>query len=310
MSQKDLNIAVLLPCPRNAASLTKSVFDFRRIVPGARVFVYHYGDVPHLAEQAARAGATVVPALGRKPISVVHQMISDIDADLYFLATDPQNASINLAPDMITKLIEERLDMAVQAPPSSSKREQEHGSLVNSPFHLMTRRFAQSFRAEYSKRPVSEALLIHALSLDVGIGGISSDSMKPVSKFSLLKTKIKTVRVLQPIKFYGAFVLAFMASALGLAILAATQYALNSLTVPTLIWLGLSLTMAASLLALTIAIILQANTLSRIEQKRIYYHSMEPSRGEKLLVAPTLVIERRGRKAIAMGTQYRNVRAH
>ena len=209
--------------------------------------------------------------------------------------------------------MDERLDMALQMPPKGSTSRSnysDYNAVPSSPLRVITRRLAQSFRAEHSKRPTGEALLIHALSLDVGIGGIASTAMKSASALSKLKTKIKIAKALQPIRFYGAFVIMFITATFVLAALAGAQYTLQGLAVPALLWLGLSMSMAASLLALTVAIILQANALSRIEQKRIYYHSLIASRGEKLLAAPTLVIERRGRKAAAMGTQYRNVRTH
>ena len=37
---EDLNIAVLLPCYNEGTSIADVVFDFRRILPGHRIFVY------------------------------------------------------------------------------------------------------------------------------------------------------------------------------------------------------------------------------------------------------------------------------
>jgi len=79
----DLNIAILLPCYNEAKSIAKVVLDFRRALPGTRIFVYDNNSQDETAEQAARAGAIVVPCFRQGKGNVVRQMFADIDADIY-----------------------------------------------------------------------------------------------------------------------------------------------------------------------------------------------------------------------------------
>ena len=58
----DLNIAVLLPCYNEETAIAQVVLDFRRALPSSRIYVYDNNSSDNTAQQAARAGATVVPS--------------------------------------------------------------------------------------------------------------------------------------------------------------------------------------------------------------------------------------------------------
>ena len=58
---KNLDIAVLLPCYNEGAAIASVIMDFRRALPGKRIFVYDNNSSDDTSEQAARAGATVIP---------------------------------------------------------------------------------------------------------------------------------------------------------------------------------------------------------------------------------------------------------
>jgi glycosyltransferase involved in cell wall biosynthesis len=53
-------IAVAIPCYQEALTIGKVVADFRRELPGARIYVYDNNCTDGTAEIAAKAGATVI----------------------------------------------------------------------------------------------------------------------------------------------------------------------------------------------------------------------------------------------------------
>ena len=71
---KSYDIAVLLPCLNEAAAIAQVVFDFRRALPGTRIYVYDNNSIDETAAQAARAGAIVIPSRRKGKGNVVRQM--------------------------------------------------------------------------------------------------------------------------------------------------------------------------------------------------------------------------------------------
>ena len=72
-----LEIAVLLPCYNEGKTIAGVVIDFRKALPGARIYVYDNNSSDDTAEQAARAGAVVVPSRRQGKGNVVRQMFGD-----------------------------------------------------------------------------------------------------------------------------------------------------------------------------------------------------------------------------------------
>ena len=55
----DLDIAVLIPCYNEAATIDKVISDFRAVLPGANIFVYDNNSSDNTVEIARQAGAIV-----------------------------------------------------------------------------------------------------------------------------------------------------------------------------------------------------------------------------------------------------------
>jgi glycosyltransferase involved in cell wall biosynthesis len=104
-------VAVMIPCLNEEAAIPKVVADFRQHLPEAVIFVYDNGSTDRTAEVAEAAGAIV----RREPLkgkgNVVRRMFADIEADIYVLVDGDDTYHAPSAPKLISKLIDESLDM-------------------------------------------------------------------------------------------------------------------------------------------------------------------------------------------------------
>lgn len=337
MSHSDLNIAVLLPCYNEGLSIAKVVIDFRRFLPGARIFVYDNNSTDNTSEQAARAGATVVPSRRQGKGNVVRQMFADIDADIYLMADGDGTYDASAAPDLINKLVEDRLDMVVgtrrDVKIDAGRKGHAFGNrLFNfayqsvfgkdftdifSGYRAFTRRFAKSFPAESPGFEIETEMSVHASVLRLPIAEVECDYGRredgSESKLSSLKDGLKILVMMgtlmketRPFAFYS-YISAVIA---GASVFFMTPVLLEYFTtglvnkMPT--WILAMTLLIGAMMVFTAGIILDSVARGRAEQKRIFYLSISASRGEKYLSGPMIPIERRGKTAHALGTAHRN----
>jgi len=78
-------VAILIPCYNESATIGKVVADFRAAAPDAKVYVYDNNSSDDTAAIAAQAGAIVVPEYRQGKGFVVRSMFRDIDADCYIM---------------------------------------------------------------------------------------------------------------------------------------------------------------------------------------------------------------------------------
>ncbi|HSR56521.1 MAG TPA: glycosyltransferase family 2 protein, partial [Alphaproteobacteria bacterium] len=107
----DLSIAVVIPCLNEEVSIGAVVEDFRRVLPGADVYVYDNNSTDGTGDAARAAGAIVrlEPEPGKG--NVVRRIFSDIDADIYVLVDGDATYPADAAPEMIRLLLDDHLDM-------------------------------------------------------------------------------------------------------------------------------------------------------------------------------------------------------
>src|SRR6185312_11127973 len=98
-------LAILVPCFNEEATIGKVVADFRAALPEAAIYVYDNNSADRTVDVARAAGALVRREMHQGKGNVVRRMLVDGDAT-YDAAS---------AHSMITRLIEERLDMVVGA---------------------------------------------------------------------------------------------------------------------------------------------------------------------------------------------------
>ncbi len=300
--QPDLQIAVIVPCRNEAASISSVVRDFRAALPGATVFVYDNNSDDDTAKIAGDAGAVVRTELLPGKGNVVRRMFADIDADVYVLVDGDDTYDAASAGKMVEKLESEILDMvtAVRVSVADDSYRPGHrfgnffltgivalifgsrSSDLLSGYRAFSRRFAKSFPALTSGFEIETELTVHALELRMPIAEIETPySARPTGSESNLRTVqdglriLKTILVLtkteRPLHFFGLFFIVLATAAVILFWPILLTY-LDTGLVPRLPTAVMSTgLMLLAFLSLACGIILDTVTRGRQELKRLHY---------------------------------------
>lgn len=113
MSTSYESVAVLVPCYNEALTVAKVVDDFRRVLPGAVVYVYDNNSSDDTASIAAEHGAVVRCESRQGKGNVVRQMIRDIDADYYIMVDGDDTYPAEAAPELLAPLLNDEADHVV-----------------------------------------------------------------------------------------------------------------------------------------------------------------------------------------------------
>src|SRR6185295_11977287 len=108
-----LKVAVLLPCPNQAATIGAVVRGFAGALPAAHLYVFDNNSTDDTARAAAREGATVHREARPGKGNVVRRMFADVDADVYVLADPARGYDPADASSLVNALITEHADMVV-----------------------------------------------------------------------------------------------------------------------------------------------------------------------------------------------------
>ncbi len=322
---EDLNVAVLLPCYNEGAAIAQVVLDFRRALPGTRIFVYDNNSSDNTSEQAARAGATVVPCRRQGKGNVVRQMFADIDADIYIMADGDGTYDTKAAPDLIETLITERVDMVVgtrrDVTIDAGRKGHAFGNKIFntvyqaifgkdftdifSGYRVFTRRFAKSFPAMSPGFEIETEMSVHASVLRLPIIELECEYGRrqegSVSKLNSFRDGFKILRMMgslmketRPFLFFSYIAVGLVGVSMLTAAPVLVEYFTTGLVERMPTWV-LSMTMLlASMMVFMAGVILDSVARGRNEQKRIHYLSFSPSRGENYMNAAQRLHERRG----------------
>ena len=295
------SIAVLLPCYNEEPTIAAVVSAFRNALPAASIYVYDNNSRDATAAAATSAGAIV----RREPLqgkgNVVRRMFADVEADVYIMADGDGTYDAAAAPELVARLLAERLDMVVGA------REGEAGAFKNghawgnrlfnrivarlfgrgfqdifSGYRVFSRRFVKSFPALASGYEIETELTVHALQLRLPVAEIGTRyAARPEGSFSKLRTYRDGLRILWAIlllfKQARPFVLFGLVSAMasllavGLAFPLLVTYLETGLVprLPTAV-LSTGLMVTAGL-SLACGLILDCVSRGRLEMKRMVY---------------------------------------
>jgi glycosyltransferase involved in cell wall biosynthesis len=299
-----IDVAILVPCFNEEASIGKVVEDFKRYVPGCNVFAYDNASTDRTLEVAAAAGAIVrsepLPGKG----NVVRRMFADVEADVYVLVDGDDTYDAASAPLLIRKLMSESLDLVTGTRVETSQQAYRRGhrfgnwlltTLVAqlfgnrftdmlSGYRVLSRRLVKSFPILSVGFEIETELTVHALQLRVPIAEVPTPyNDRPVGSQSKLRTVSDGIRILttivrlvkeeRPFYFFGVVGLVLGAASLAAGFPVVVEYLRTGLVprLPTAVLAtGLAL---LGFLSLVCGLILDTVTKGRIEQKRMHYLS-------------------------------------
>jgi len=295
-------VAVLIPCYNEEATVGSVVRDFRDHLPHAIIYVYDNNSSDQTVAEAENAGAIVRSQTLQGKGNVVRRMFADIEADVYILVDGDDTYDAASAPKMIRQLMEESLDLVNGARSAESDEAYRAGhqfgnkmltGLVRrifgarmndmlSGYKVLSRRFVKSFPALASGFETEIELSIHALELRMPIVELTTPyRSRPENSVSKLSTYRDGLRILWTILVLTKeerpqilFSIVFTLLA-GLSLSLAAPVVLTYLEtglVPRLPTAVLACgTMLLAFLSLTCGVILDTVTRGRQEMKRIQY---------------------------------------
>lgn len=312
----DQDVAVLVPCRNEAATVTTVVADFRAALPRAHVHVFDNGSTDDTARLAREAGAHVHTVARPGKGNVVRKMFSDVDADVYLMVDGDATYDAGAAPLLIERLRRDGLDMVVGARVSDLEDEDRHrpghrfgtrlfGWLyvhlfeiefadVFSGYRAFTRRFVKSFPATTSGFDVETELIAHAAYLQVEVAEVPTRYRpRPAGEgsklstfgdgFHILRAALRLYRDTRPVRFFGSLALIITLVDLVVAAPIFETYLETGLVprFPTAFLLAAMQVIAVVLLAVG----LMGDSLGRLrrEQRRLAFLAVTPRAGGRRL---------------------------
>ena len=301
---KTQNIAVLIPCFNEEATIAQVVNDFRQTLPDAQIYVYDNNSRDRTVEAALKAGALVrsEPLQGKG--NVVRRMFADIEAEVYILVDGDSTYDAASAPKMIKLLVDNQLDMVNGARVTEIKEAYRPGhrfgnwlltSIVSwtfgnrlkdmlSGYRVFSRRYVKSFPSLSVGFETETELTIHALHLRMPIVEVETPYRdRPAGSASKLSTFKDGFRILwmilvfvkeeKPMSFFSIIALFFCLCSVILMFPILREFILTGL-VPRLPTAVLSMSMMIiSFLSMACGLILDTVTRGRSEMKRMRYLS-------------------------------------
>ena len=307
------DIAVLLPCYNEAATIGSVVQGFRATLPDAAIHVYDNNSTDGTALQAMLAGAHVVRERRQGKGHVVRRMFADIEADIYIIADGDGTYAPGDAEELVRTLLTERADMVVgtRRGVHADAGRQGH-ALGNRLFNLLyrtifgpdftdifsgyrafSRRFVKSFPAVSGGFEIETEMSVHASRLKLPVSELELDyGRRPEGSHSKLSTFRDGAKILwmfamlmketRPFAFFSAISGLFMLASLGFMTPVLAEYFETGLVSRMPTWVLSTALMMISFMLFTAGVILDSVARARAEQLRIHYMSLETPSHAKL----------------------------
>jgi glycosyltransferase involved in cell wall biosynthesis len=236
LADSNIRIAVLLPCFNEAAAVARTVAAFRAALPDAAIYVYDNNSTDGTAEAAAAAGAIVRAERMQGKGNVVRRMFADVEAEIYVMADGDSTYDAAAAPELVRRLLAERLDMVVGARRSEVEEAYRRGHRLGnrlfsgllarlfgrsftdifSGYRVFSRRFVKSFPALSRGFETETEISVHALELAMPVAEVTTaygarleGSQSKLSTYRdgwrIARTILHLFRIERPVLFYGGF---------------------------------------------------------------------------------------------------------
>jgi glycosyltransferase involved in cell wall biosynthesis len=302
MTERRIDVAILVPCYNEERAIAKVVADFRAALPEAVIYVYDNNSTDGTVAAATTAGAMVRRESHQGKGHVVRRMFNDIEADVYVLVDGDATYDAPSAPAMIGKLIDDRLDMVVACridrEAAAYRAGHRAGNIMLSGFvthifgraftdilsgyRVFSRRFVKSYPILSGGFEIETELSVHALELELPVGevatpyysrpaGSASKLSTWTDGFRILWTVLRLYRAERPLALFGSLGIALAIVSVGLAIPIVITYVQEGVVprLPTAI-LSTGL-MLLAFLSIACGLILDTVTRGRREVKLIAY---------------------------------------
>jgi glycosyltransferase involved in cell wall biosynthesis len=234
-----MNIAVLLPCYNESATVAKTIDGFQKVLPDADIYVCNNASTDDTADIARQNGAIVIDENRSGKGEAIRRLFADIDADVYVMADGDSTYDAGSAPEMVKQLIDQDLDMVIGNRLDSSGENlfrsghrfgnrlfsfvaqtifgAKVGDLLSG-YRVMSRRFVKCFPAESHGFEIETELTVHALECRLPIAEVSTlYYARPAGSSSKLSTLFDGLRILRmmaslfrdvkPFQFFGLIAL-------------------------------------------------------------------------------------------------------
>jgi glycosyltransferase involved in cell wall biosynthesis len=297
-----MNIAVVIPCFNEEATIGKVVADFRAALPDGVVYVYDNNSADRTAERAATAGAVVRYHSSAGKGEGVRRAFADVAADIYVLVDGDDTYEAAAAPALVDLLVSRQLDFVNAARRATADAAYRSGHRfgngmfsglvrlvfgrqfgdVLSGYKVLSRRFVKSFPAASNVFEIETELAVHSLELNVpSAERIVAYRERPAGSHSKLHTVRDGLRILllvaylirneRPFAFFGIVALLLLTLSLALGIPVVLHYLATGL-VPRLPTAVLSASLAL-LAAMSVMLGLMLQTVTRLSRdvKRLAY---------------------------------------
>jgi glycosyltransferase involved in cell wall biosynthesis len=311
INQSRVEVAVLIPCYNEAATIGRVVSDFRAALPEARICVFDNNSTDATVEEARAAGAEVWFEHRQGKGSVVRRMFAEIEGDVYLMVDGDATYDAASAPLMVDTLVSQSLDMVVARRETADKAAYRAGHRAGnrlltgavawifgrqmtdilSGYRVMSRRFVKSFPAMTEHFGIETELTVHALQLRLPVLEVGTPYLaRPEGSASKLNTWSDGLYILgtilrlfvleRPLRFFLIFAVLFFIAATALFVPVLLEYFATGLVLkfPSLIVAVGGCTMAV--LCLVMGTLLHTSATGRLETKRFRYLQVKPLRRE------------------------------
>ena len=302
IDKRNLRIAVLVPCYNEGATIAAVVRGVTDSRPDCVDYVFDNNSSDNTIEAARSAGAVVREEHMQGKGHVVRRMFADVEADVYVLVDGDDTYEAEAAPDLVSRLLCDGLDMvtARRLHDSSAAYRPGHvlgnrvltnlvgaifGSRVSdvlSGYRVFSRRFVKSFPVLSRGFEIETEFTVHALELDMPQAEYPTryserppDSESKLNTwrdgFRILRTIVQLLKEERPLGFFSSIFFVLAALSVLLAWPIVTEFLATGLVprIPTAI-LSTGM-MLLAFLSLVCGMVLDTVTRGRRELKRLFY---------------------------------------
>ncbi len=273
-------IAVLIPCYNEEKTIGKVVSDYKRVLPeDSVIYVYDNNSTDNSAKIAEEMGAVVRHEYQQGKGNVIRRMFREIDAQVYLMVDGDDTYPAEIAPEMVNKVLEKKVDMVIGDRLSSTyftenKRPFHNfgNDLVRKSINLLFKsdikdimtgyrafsyEFAKSYPVLSKGFEIETEMTIHAIDKNMLLENVVIEyrdrpegSESKLNTYSdgmkVLGTIVRLFRNYKPLAFFGIIALVLLILAAIFFIPVIVKYAQTGLVgkIPTLIVCGFVVTAA------------------------------------------------------------------